>query len=569
MERSELSPVNLPAKTDGSVALSLPASEASQRRQWSVPYFMALAALALFWAVENFLVQAAAFDQQPTTIHPYLFQAGRLGLNLLAASAAVLFFSRRWLLALMAGDFLISVLTMSYALYFHHALSLGMMMGASSEGMRVSAFGLEVIAPALWLALLTALVVKIYWTLKITPQPADWRRSCAAACVVAEGVCILALQFTSFSLPHLRTRSMTRAVYAYGYLNAWVAEVFCGPNMKELGRKVRDLQQVSPDRLLGVEPPWPVSSHVVVVQMESIGWSVLNAQMAGQQVAPFLSSLAASSRCFRIQAYHAVGSEDMDYAVLSDGTPSTEIVSYDVPGITYSNGLPGFMRDHGFHTVALHGNDGGFFNRRDNFQRMGFDEIWFKEDFKGRDVKRNSWGVRDAELFKLSSREIQQSARPQFHFIITLDSHAPFNLIDNEEKQIFPGSSAWRENYFNSVRVLDDGLRDYVQSLPSGTLVVLYGDHPSGVDYGDFHSAYFNGAQYVPCIVHVCGSPPPAPVFACQASPEAAYGAASLPSDLRVLDIINFMRHQVADMTAKGPPQPSGRTLTVSRAAKP
>jgi hypothetical protein len=89
------------------------------------------------------------------------------------------------------------------------------------------------------------------------------------------------------------------------------------------------------------------------------------------------------------------------------------------------------------------------------------------------------------------------------------------------------------------------------------------------VDYGDFHSAYFNGAQYVPCIVHVCGSPPPAPVFACQASPEAAYGAASLPSDLRVLDIINFMRHQVGDMTAKGPQHPSGRTLTVSRAAKP
>jgi phosphoglycerol transferase MdoB-like AlkP superfamily enzyme len=64
---------------------------------------------------------------------------------------------------------------------------------------------------------------------------------------------------------------------------------------------------------------------------------------------------------------------------------------------------------------------------------MGFDEIWFKEDFQGRDVKQNSWGVRDAELFKLSCREIQKATQPQFHFIITLDSHAPFNLIDNQE----------------------------------------------------------------------------------------------------------------------------------------
>lgn len=294
-----------------------------------------------------------------------------------------------------------------------------------------------------------------------------------------------------------------------------------------------------------------MSNHVVVVQMESIGWEVLNFQVAGQEVAPYLSSLAASSRCFRIQAYHTVASEDMDYAVLSDGTPSAEIVSYDVPGMTYSNGLSVFMQRHGFHTVALHGNDGGFFNRRVNFQRMGFDEIWFKEDFKGRDVKRSSWGVRDAELFKLSSREIQHAARPQFHFIITLDSHAPFDLIDEQEKQIFPGTSAWRENYFNSARVLDDLLRNYVQSLPAGTLVILYGDHPAGVDYGDFHPAYEGAAQFVPCIVHVCGSATSAVELTSETAP--------WPADLRVLDIINFMRHQVAQLSSRGPRLPSHR----------
>lgn len=265
---------------------------------------------------------------------------------------------------------------------------------------------------------------------------------------------MLALQFTSFALPSLRVRSFTRSVYAYGYLGAWAAEGFYGPDMKEIGQELLELQKLSPDRLEGVEEPWPVTGHVVIVQMESIGWSVLNARIAGQAVAPYLSGLAASNRCFRIQAYHAVGSEDMDYAVLSGGTPSSRMVSYDVPGVTYSNALPGFMQQHGFHTVALHGNDGGFFNRRSNFDRMGFDEIRFKEDFTDPAVKRDSWGVRDAELFQFSSREIRQAAGPQFHFIITLDSHAPFNLIDDQEKQVFPNTSDWRENYFNSARLL-------------------------------------------------------------------------------------------------------------------
>jgi hypothetical protein len=525
---------------------------------WSARYLFGLTALALFWAMENFLIQAAALDEQPTTIHPYCYQAGRLVLNFLAASGVLLFFSRRWLLAILAGDLLVSVLTLPYAHYFHHALSLETTMQTADEGMRVSRFGLEVIPPGVWLALAGALAVKVYGVIKITPQPASWRRGCAAACLLAGFALVAGLQFTSFHLSSLRIRSVTRAVYAYGYLNAWAGELFYGPDMKQTGQELMKLQGVSPDRLPGVEGPWPVSNHVVIVQMESIGWEVLNARIAGQEVAPYLDSLAASNRCFRIQVYHTLGSEDMDYAVLSGGTPSTVVVSYDIPGVTYSNGLPGFMRKHGFHTVALHGNDGGFFNRRRNFERMGFDEIWFKEDFKGRAVRQSSWGVRDAELFKLSSREIGQATRPQFHFIITLDSHAPFNLIDEGEKKIFPGTSIWRENYFNSARLLDGALRDYIESLPSGTLVILYGDHPAGVDYEDFHPAREGSAEFVPCIVHVCGAHSP---------PAHTSPAAPLPSDLRILDIVNFMRHQIADGT--GPAQASHSQPGSDRAVAP
>jgi phosphoglycerol transferase MdoB-like AlkP superfamily enzyme len=146
--------------------------------------------------------------------------------------------------------------------------------------------------------------------------------------------------------------------------------------------------------------------------------------------------------------------------------------------------------------------------------------------------------VRDAELFQLSSRELRQATGPQFHFLITLDSHAPFNLMDNEEKQIFPDSQVWRENYFNSARLLDGLLRDYIESLPSGTLVILYGDHPAGVDYGDFHPARKGSAEYVPCILHVCGAS--APLRTCCSA------SASLPSDLRILDIENFLRRQIS-----------------------
>ena len=188
----------------------------------------------------------------------------------------------------------------------------------------------------------------------------------------------------------------------------------------------------------------------------------------------------------------------MDYAVLSGGLPSKRLISYFIPGLEYCNSLPRFMRDHGYHTVSLHGASGDFFNRRTNFEQMSWDDILFKEDFKGMSMEQSHWGVRDEGILTLSSRKMHGATGPVFHFIITLDTHGPFNLISEEEKTIFPGSRVSQENYFNSMSVLDRNLRNYIASLPSGTLVLLYGDHTAGVEHQGFSPAREVGVDVFP-----------------------------------------------------------------------
>jgi NDP-sugar pyrophosphorylase family protein len=89
------------------------------------------------------------------------------------------------------------------------------------------------------------------------------------------------------------------------------------------------------------------------------------------------------------------------------------------------------------------------------------------------------------------------------------------------------------------MRALDRNLRSYIESLPKDTLVVLYGDHTSNVDYGDFHSAHSGLAEFVPCIVHVCQEP--------LVQQTNAVASESLPQDLRIHDVINFLRRQIAN----------------------
>jgi phosphoglycerol transferase MdoB-like AlkP superfamily enzyme len=240
----------------------------------------------------------------------------------------------------------------------------------------------------------------------------------------------------------------------------------------------------------------------------------------------------------------------MDFAVLSNGTPSSRMISYMIPGISYSNSLPNFLRHNNYHTVAWHGNNGNFFNREANFRHMGFDEIWFKGHLNSKPLVSSYWGIRDAEIFRLSSEKMRTARGCEFHFIITLDSHGPFDLISDEEKEIFPHSQQWQQNYFNSMYVLDRNVQNYLESLLAGTLVILYGDHTSGVNYRDFRSARKGSVEYVPCIVHICRS------MTLWPSPQSP--SPVLVDDLRINDIINHLRRQIAGYRDSARLPPSG-----------
>ncbi|MDB6017345.1 MAG: hypothetical protein JWR19_1834 [Pedosphaera sp.] len=511
-----------------------------QLENWPTGYFLASAGLAAFWALENFLVQAALFDLPPITRHPRIYQFMRLSINLVAAGIIVLAFNRPWLTLIAALNFGLSLIVIAYGQYFHRACSLYYAVKNIREGLKVSSFAFHIIPPIAWAGLLSSLVFKIFLIFQIQPQPVSFHGNGLALgfLLLLLFALIMFLQYTSFRFKSMGITSITRAVFAYGYVNSWIAEFFVAPDTRQVVNELAELQKVSPDRLTATEPAWPVGDKVVVLQLESFGWNVVNHHINGREVTPYFNSLVHSSRLFKIQAYHAIGTADMDYAVLSGGTPSPHLISYFVPDIDYTNALPRFMQQHGFRTVALHGATGEFYSRRNNFVRMGFDEIQFREDFRGRPVKHSYWGVRDEELFRISSEKMRNARGPEFHFIITLDTHGPFNLIHEDEKEIFPGSPIWQENYFNSMHALDRNLRDYVESLPTGTTVILYGDHTSGVEYDTFKPAREGDVEYVPCLVHVRRAP--------ESWPAVETTPSSLPSDLRMLDVMNFLRRQVA-----------------------
>jgi len=220
----------------------------------------------------------------------------------------------------------------------------------------------------------------------------------------------------------------------------------------------------------------------------------------GEWVMPFLHGLKAHSMFYALQAIHRTGSSDADFALLTASMPNGKIAPFRVEGYPYDDTLPELARQRGYCCVAMHGNTGSFFNRRPAYEKMGFSEVYFAEELHRMGCEIPYGGVLDEDVLRLSAQWMQQARQPTIHFIITLTSHGPFNRVPAEKRELFPQPAGESEAYLNCMRYVDRALEAYVAALPEGTVVVLYGDHDSGVQ--GYREASLGSGGRVPGLIY-------------------------------------------------------------------
>ena len=126
--------------------------------------------------------------------------------------------------------------------------------------------------------------------------------------------------------------------------------------------------------LAGLEAQTRPPDHIVVIQVESLGFAVLDHVENGREVTPFLNHLPETSLFYRIRASHRIGSADADFAMLTGKAPSREMITYKIRGYPYDNSLPHLLNRLGYRTSSLHGASGRYYGRRPAFEQMGFSQ---------------------------------------------------------------------------------------------------------------------------------------------------------------------------------------------------
>jgi len=257
--------------------------------------------------------------------------------------------------------------------------------------------------------------------------------------------------------------------------------------------------------------------NIITIHAESIQTFAMDLEFNEEEVTPNLNKLAREGLHFT-NFYSQVGvgtSSDSEFTLNTSLMPSsigTVFVSYwDREYIT----IPKLLKEQGYYSFSMHGNNGTFWNRLAMHKQMGYNRYYHKADFTI--DEKIGLGLSDKSFFRQAVPKIKEIAEEHENFyatMIMLTNHTPFSEIEaygefpvdmkievtNEEDITELVSVPYMEgtklgNYLKATHYADEALGQFIQDLDNeglleNTVIVIYGDHDARLPKKDYIKLY-------------------------------------------------------------------------------
>ena len=315
--------------------------------------------------------------------------------------------------------------------------------------------------------------------------------------VMAVAMLFLNLGLAETERPQLLTRSFDREVLVknIGTYNYHLYDVYVqskssaqraladGSELVEVNNYVRG-NQVEPNaELFGKYE----GRNVILVSLESLQSFVINNEMDGQEVTPFLNSLTNDPDTYYFSDfYHQTGlgkTSDSEFIVENSLFGLGRGAVFFTHGENTYNSLSERLGEAGYATSVMHANNKSFWNRDRIYQSFNVENFYDVESYEVTDENSVNWGLKDIPFFEQSAAHIAEMPQPFYTRMITLTNHFPFTL-DPEDIMIpeYTSNSGTLNRYFQTVRYLDESVKEFFDDLKEqgvyeNSIIVMYGDH--------------------------------------------------------------------------------------------
>ncbi|MGD6847235.1 LTA synthase family protein [Rossellomorea aquimaris] len=351
--------------------------------------------------------------------------------------------------------------------------------------------------------------------------------------LVATALVFFNLGLAESERPQLLTRTFDREMLVknIGTYNYHVYDIFLqskssaqramadGSELADIDNYVR-ASYIEPDKeMFGVAK----DKNLIMVSLESLQNFVINSEMNGQEITPFLNDFIGESYYFDNFYHQTQQGKTSDSEFLLDNSlyPLNRGAVFFTHSGNEFESMTEKLGENGYYTTAMHANNKSFWNRDIMYDSLGYERFYSLPDYEVTEENSVNWGMKDIPFFEQSVEHMKEMPQPFSTKMITLTNHYPFTL-DEEDKLIDPYTSndGTVNRYFQTVRYMDEAVKNFIADLKESGLyensvIVMYGDHYGiSENHNKAMSQYLGKEvtpvvstqlQEVPLIIHVPG----------------------------------------------------------------
>ncbi|MFJ8066729.1 LTA synthase family protein [Psychrobacillus sp. NPDC096426] len=341
------------------------------------------------------------------------------------------------------------------------------------------------------------IIIALKW-LKIGETPSVIKPAVRRAYfVLTAAILFLNLGLSEIERPQLLTRSFDREMlvknigsYNYHLYDLYIQSkshaqraLADGSELVEVNNYVRSNQAEPNAEMFGLAK----DRNLIVISMESLQNFVINNDMNGHEVTPFLNSLTQDKDTFYFSNfYHQTGlgkTSDSEFLVENSLYPLGGGAVFFTHSGNKFHSMAESLNEQGYFTNVMHPNNKSFWNRDMMYQALSIQKYYDVNSYVVNEGDAVNWGMKDIPFFEQSVSLMKEMPQPFYSRLITLTNHYPFDL--DEEDQLIPqydSNSRTLNKYFQSVRYMDEALKNLFddlkeQGLYDNSIIVMYGDH--------------------------------------------------------------------------------------------
>lgn len=296
----------------------------------------------------------------------------------------------------------------------------------------------------------------------------------------------------------LNTAGMTTETWEQkgSYLNGYVLnfvlsarDSFVAPPEGYRLSQIQELEQIyGQPKEAAIEIDLEKQPTIIVVMNESFAdLSIIGEMKTNEPLMPFFDSLEENTvKGYALSSVFGAKTPNSEWEFLTGGSmafvPSGSVVYQQYLGNEPAS-LVSTLKNEGYTCVAMHPYYETGWSRNLIYPKLGFDEMYFLDDFKQEEILREY--VSDREVYETIIERYENRGRKENLFImsITMQNHGGYTTTyENFKENYYKTGRSYTDanQYFSLIRESDDALSEligYFSQVEEPVEIIFFGDH--------------------------------------------------------------------------------------------